>query len=192
MISRFAATLLCATFIALPAHAAKPQIQWDKAYDFTQVKTYQWQIPADESLAQSNPFLHQFIQQQLEAKLTEAGLTKTDGTPDVYVTYHGSTQTETQLHSDSFGYGISGYGMGGWGMYGYGMGPVSTTTRVVNYTKGTLVVDIWDPDTKQLVWRGTANDILISDSNEKTQKNISKAIEAMAKQNRKLRAKGST
>ncbi len=105
------------------------------------------------------------------------------------VTYHGSVMNNVQLQSDSFGYGFGGYGMGGWGMYGYGAaGPVSTTTRVVNYMEGTLIVDIVDPMKKELVWRGSTTPILISDSNDKTQKNISKALDAMVKQNSKLRA----
>jgi hypothetical protein len=189
--SRYVTAVLLSALIALPAYAAKPQIQWNKAYDFTKVKTFKWQAPASPSLAETNPFMHKFIEDAIEQELTKVGLTETEGTPDVYVTYHGSTEKEVQLHSDSFGYGMGGYGMGGWGFYGYGMaGPVSTTTRVVEYNKGTLVVDIWDPTMKELVWRGTAGDILISDSVEKTQKNVSKAIAAMVKQNQKLRGPG--
>jgi len=187
MIKYVVAILLLSVAMVLPAQAAKPQIQWDKAYDFSRVKTFKWQTPASPSLAETDPFMHKHIETAIETELANAGLTKTDGTPDVYVTYHGSTQTEVQLHTDSFGYGMGGYGMGGWGMYGYG-GPVSSTTRAVEYEKGTLVFDIWDPAQKQLVWRGTVNDILISDNKEKTQKNISKAVASMAKQNRKLRA----
>ena len=105
------------------------------------------------------------------------------------VTYHGSVMNQVQLQSDSFGYGFGGYGGAGWGMYGYGAaGPVSTTTRVVNYQEGTLVVDIVDPIKKELVWRGSTTPILISDSNDKTEKNISKALDQMVKQNTKLRA----
>jgi hypothetical protein len=190
--SRYVTAVLLSALIALPAYAAKPQIQWNKTYDFAKVKTFKWQAPASPSLAETNPFMHKFIEDAIEQELTKVGLMETEGTPDVYVTYHGSTEKEVQLHSDSFGYGIGGYGMGGWGYYGYGMaGPVSTTTRVVEYNKGTLVVDIWDPTMKELVWRGTAGDILISDSVEKTQKNVSKAIAAMVKQNQKLRGPGS-
>ena len=46
-------------------------------------------------------------------------------------------------------------------------GPVSTTTRVVEYTKGTLVVDIWDAATKELVWRGEVTDSLPDSNVEK-------------------------
>jgi len=183
--------LLAALVLAPAAHAAKPNIQWNKDYDFSHIKTYAWQEPVAPSLAQSNPFMHKFIQDQIELRLTEAGLMKAaaGAVPDILVTYHGSVQNQVQLQSDSFGYGFGGYGMGGWGMYGYGAaGPVSTTTRVVNYQEGTLVVDFVDPVKKELVWRGSTTPILISDSNDKTQKNISKALDQMVKQNSKLRA----
>jgi len=193
MASSLRATIvLLAALIAVPAaYAAKPNIQWNKDYDFSHVKTFAWQDPAQPSLAQSNPFMHKFIQDEIERRLAAAGLTKAaaGAAPDVWVTYHGAVQNNVELHSDSFGYGFGGYGGAGWGMYGYGAaGPVSTTTRVVEYKEGTLVVDIVDPTKKELVWRGSSTPILISDSNEKTQKNISKALDAMVKQNSKLRA----
>jgi hypothetical protein len=183
--------LLAALAIAPAAFAAKPNIQWNKDYDFSHIKTYAWQDPTAPSLAQSNPFMHKFIQDEIEKRLTASGLMKAAvGTaPDILVTYHGSVMNNVQLQSDSFGYGFGGYGMGGWGMYGYGAaGPVSTTTRVVEYLEGTLIVDIIDPMKKELIWRGSSTPILISDSNDKTQKNISKALDAMVKQNSKLRA----
>src|SRR5215471_470356 len=182
--------LLAASVLAPAAYAAKPNIQWNKDYDFSHVKTFAWQDPKSPSLATSNPFMHKFIQDEIEKRLTAAGLTKAaTGTPDVWVTYHGSVMDNVQLQSDSFGYGFGGYGMGGWGMYGYGAaGPVSTTTRVVNYPEGTLVVDIVDPAKKELVWRGSTTPILISENNDKTEKNISKALDQMVKQNSKLRA----
>jgi len=172
-----------------PAFAQKPQIQWDKDYDFSKVKTFKWQQPSSPSLAESNPIMHKFIESAIETELQKAGLMETTDDPDVYVTYHGSVDTEVQLRSTSFGYGVGGYGMGGWGMSGVSMGNTHTTTREVQTKKGTLVVDIVDPKEKQLVWRGTASGILISDSQEKTQKAVGNAIQDMAKQNRKLRAK---
>jgi len=188
---RVTVVLLATMVLAPAAYAAKPNIQWNKDYDFSHIKTYAWQDPTAPSLAQSNPFMHKFIQDEIEKRLTAAGLMKAaaGGAPDIWVTYHGSVQNNVQLQSDSFGYGFGGYGMGGWGMYGYGAaGPVSTTTRVVEYLEGTLIVDIIDPTKKELVWRGSSTPILISDSNDKTQKNISKALDAMVKQNSKLRA----
>jgi hypothetical protein len=179
---------LIGAFAAVPALAAKPQIQWNTDYDFSQVRTFSWKASAGQSLAESDPFLHQHIINAIEYQLTASGLQEVDSNADVVVTYYGSTETNYTLQSDSFGYGFGGYGLGGWGAYGYGMaGPVSTTTRVSSYDRGTLVVDIVDADDEELVWRGTVSDITVSDDVDKQKKAIDKAIERMAKQSAKLR-----
>jgi hypothetical protein len=175
--------------VGSPVSAQKPQIQWDKDFDFSKVKAFRWQPPSSPSLADSNPIMHKFIESAIETELQMAGLTETTGAPDVYVTYHGSVDTEVQLRSTSFGYSVGSYGMGGWGTSGYSLGSQHTTTREVQTKKGTLIVDIVDAKEKQLVWRGTASGILISDDQAKTQKAVGNAIQDMAKQNRKLRAK---
>ena len=181
--------LLAAALAATPSFAAKPQIQWNTEYDFSSISTFMWQdSPVAVSLAQSEPFLHGHIVNAIEFQLTSSGLTEVQGNADVLVTYYGSVDTEVQLQSNSFGYGWGGYGGPGWGYYGYGGGgPVSTTTRAVEYQRGTLVVDIVDASTNELIWRGTSAEISVTDDIEKLQKNITKAIEKMVKQSQKLR-----
>jgi len=92
--------------------------------------------------------------------------------------------------ASSFGFSVGSYGMGPWGgMSGVAAGPTHTNTREVQTKVGTLVVDIVDAKEKQLVWRGTSSGILISDSQEKTEKAVGNAVKDMAKQGRKLQAK---
>ena len=187
---RLLALLGVAALMTLPAHAQKPQIQWDKNYDFSKVSTFQWQPPSAPSLEDENPFMHKFIESSIETELKNVGFVETTENPDVYVTYHASVNTEISYRSSSFGFSVGSYGMGPWGgMSGVSAGPTSTTTREVQTKKGTLVVDIVDAKEKELVWRGTASGILISDSQEKTEKAVGNAIKDMAKQGRKLQAK---
>jgi hypothetical protein len=182
---RYAGALLLA-LAAVPALAQKPQIQWNDEYDFDAVETFQWQAVDDASLAAANPFMHSLIKNQLESHLATSGLIEVTENPDIFITYYGAQNTEVQLRSDSYGYSYGGYGMGGWGHYGYGsIGPVSTTTRVVEIQHGTLVVDIWDAETMELVWRGTVTDVMPSDP-EKAEKTVIKAIEKLVAQGRKL------
>ena len=185
-------TLLAAIVVpmfALPAYAQKPQIQWNSDYDFDAIQTFQWQLTPDTDLEKSEPFLHSRIKNAIEYQLTAAGLTEVESNPDVYVNYSTSTNTEVRLQSDTYGYGFGGYGRGGWGYYGYGsVGPVSTTTRVTEYEKGTLVVDIWDAKTKELVWRGAVTKT-VPGNVDKAGKLINKAVRKMADQGRKLWAK---
>ena len=181
---------LLAMLVATPVFAAKPQIQWNQSYDFQGIRSFAWQPSAGESLETRSPFLHEHIINTIEFHLSDSGLTEVQSDPDVFVTYYGSVDTEVQLQSDTFSYGWGGYGMGSWGYYGYGFGgPISTTTRVVEYQRGTLVVDIVDAASNELIWRGSASDLSISDDQSKLQKTITKALAKMVKQSRKLRAR---
>ena len=71
--------------------------------------------------------------------------------------------------------------MGGYGYRYGGMGGMGTsTTTVSEYTVGTLVVDMFDAKSKNLVFRGIAEDEL-SDNAEKNAKKLEKASTKMFK-----------
>jgi hypothetical protein len=72
----------------------------------------------------------------------------------------------------------TGGGFAGWGWGGGGMGMATTSTS--QYTVGTLVVDIFDVMTKQLLFRGQAQET-ISNNAEKNTKALYKATEKMFK-----------
>ena len=130
------------------------------------------------------------IKNTLEAELSTSGLTEVESNPDVYVNYHASTSTDIQLRSDSYGYGYGGYGMGTWGGY-YGMsaGPVSTTTRVVEYENGHARRRHLGrcQERARLARRG--HGLVTRHNVEKNQKTVVKAIGKLAAQGRKLWAK---
>jgi hypothetical protein len=181
--------------LTAPVFAAKPQIQWNPAFDFTEVSTFMWQPSAGESLAVTQPFLHEHIINAIEYQLTASGLREVSADADIVVTYYGSTETNYRLQSDAYGYGFGGYGGVGWRYYGspyvypYGssLGAVSTTTTVSQYETGTLVIDIVDADESQLVWRGVASGLSVSNNLSRMQAAIDKAIRRMVKQTQKLR-----
>jgi hypothetical protein len=109
--------------------------------------------------------------------LTEKGWKKVDSNPDALVVVHGATQTKRSLNTFySGGGGWGGYGYRGWGAGGMG----SATTTESEYQVGTLVVDIFNAQTKQLVFRGAAQDE-ISDKAEKNIKKVEKATSKMFK-----------
>jgi hypothetical protein len=181
------AIVALAAFAAAPAFAAKPQIQWDEAYDFSTIKTFAWDAHPETSLEAKNPFMHSRVVAAIEYELTAVGLTKVQANPDVFVTYHTSTEQQVRVNSTSFGYGFGGYGGVGWGHYGYGYGgPVSTTTSVDTYDEGTLVVDIWAAANKTLIWRGTATRVFSQDV-KKAEAQVVEIIQNMGKQSKKLR-----
>jgi hypothetical protein len=88
---------------------------------------------------------------------------------DIALTAVGSAQNQKE-------YQTFYDGLGGWRWGGFG----ETTTTVQNYRVGTLVLDMYDAKTKQLVWRGAASDTL-SDKEEHNEKDLDKAVDKMLK-----------
>ena len=106
------------------------------------------------------------VDKDLQAK----GWRKVDDNADVVVTAVGATKNQQEYQTFYNGLGP------GWGWWGWG--PRNETTEVVNYRTGTLVIDMYDARTKQLLWRGTADDTL-SSKPEKNEKKLDKAVDKM-------------
>jgi hypothetical protein len=151
-------------------------IDYDQSADFESYKTFAWAPTKETSVDDSSPPIHQRIVEAIESKLQAGGLKLVNSNPDLYVTYHTDEKQEMQLNTSHWGYG---YG-GGWYWDPYWhWGPSMSTTTTYEYTRGTLIIDIWDAATKNLVWRGTVEKVVEEDF-EKTSKDIYKAIDRLA------------
>jgi hypothetical protein len=102
-----------------------------------------------------------------------AGWTQVASGGQVAIVAMETTQNQQTLNTLYDGFG------GGWGWRrfgGGGFGDATTTTE--NYKVGTLVVDLFDANSKNLIWRGSASDTL-SDKSEKNIKNLDKGVQKM-------------
>ncbi|WP_420831633.1 DUF4136 domain-containing protein [Bathymodiolus japonicus methanotrophic gill symbiont] len=81
----------------------------------------------------------------------------------------------------------------GYGYYGRGMGVMYNTgskTQVTHYKQGTLIIDIINPKTDQLIWRGAADGRLPKatdreKSDELVQKYVAKILSNFPPKNRR-------
>ncbi len=163
--------------LALPASAQTVHVDYDRSANFDSYRTFAWAKAPDNRMPGESPLTHSRIKNAIEHHLAEAGLVENTEEPDLYVTYHTSSKEEVSFHTSSFG---AGYGPS-WGWDPYWGGRMSTsTTTAHSYERGTLVVDLWDADSKQMVWRGTASAV-VSSNPEKEEKQIYKAIQKMVK-----------
>jgi len=161
------------SFVSAGAFAQDVKVDFDKAADFTKYKTFAIKL----GTSWNNPLGEKRVLAEIQQGLTEKGWTATtdDAKADAVVVLHGATEKQKSLNTFYSG-GYGGYGWrGGWGG---GMG--SSTTTVDEYTVGTLVVDIFDAKSKQLVYRGTATDEL-SNKPEKNAKKLAKASDKLFK-----------
>jgi len=135
--------------------------------DFSKYHTYKW--VAIEGGAHPDQITDAEIKQAVDQQLTGKGMSKVDSdTANLYVGYQIAVDQEKQWNA---------YGMGGGIRFG-GMGTATSSTIDV----GTLVLDMYDPATKQLVWSGHATKTIDpKSSQEKNQKNLDKSMQKLLK-----------
>jgi len=150
------------------AFAQHVQTDFDHQANFNQYKTYSW-----EEIKPANSLWDARIQSAVDAQLAAKGWTKVASGGDVAVVAIKTTQTQRTLQTFYDGFG------GGWRWRGFG-GIGEATTTEQDYKEGTLVVDLYDGKTKQLIWRGSAEDT-VSDKEAKNEKNLDKGVAKMFK-----------
>ena len=170
---------------ATPALAQKVTIDYAHDFDFNSVKTFQY-VDTQESNVKGNDMMAQRVTDMIKKELREGGLTEVQENPDIFVTYHFTTQERTSYQTTNFGYGGYGAGWGGWG-YG-GMGGMGTsTTQAINYTDGTLIIDAYDSSEKKMIWRGTGT-VTVKAKPEKQIKQVENILEKIGKKWEKILA----
>ena len=128
---------------ATGAWAQKITVEFDQAADFARYKTF---AIRDGQLNSRNPALNsELVKKRIEADivrdLSARGLEMTTGRADLNVRYRFGSARKAEI--ERYPAGWRGFG-----------------TRVVRvpYTEGTLVIDLRDPSTRSLVWRGIASE----------------------------------
>jgi hypothetical protein len=160
---------------SLAASAQDVKTDYDKNADFKSLKTFSTKL----GTSWGNSMSENRIMERLEAALSAKGWQKVASGGDALVALHGASSTKRSVNTFYSGdAGWGGYGYRGWGGGGMSMGTATTTES--EYQVGTIVVDIFNASSKQLVFRGTASDT-ISDKIEKNMKKVDKAYQKMFK-----------
>jgi hypothetical protein len=172
-----------AMMIATTALSQDVRYNYDKGTDFSKFKTYKWVVIKDAQTA--NEIVDKQIKSTVDAQLLVKGLTAVDtDNADLYLAYQTAVGTEKQFTSFSSGGMGPGWGYGG-GWYGggwYGGGGGMTTGSTSTIYVGQLVLDMYKPADKDLVWRGTVSKTLDPKAKpEKQEKNLNKAVAKLLK-----------
>ena len=120
---------------------------YDHSVDFSKYRTFTW-IERDE--AQIPKHLDMRLRRVVDEVLSdEKGFEKAPVPPtaDLLLAYYVSFHEELEVDYAVHGY-YAPYRYGYWPGYGYG------AAHVRSYAVGTVVLDIVDRETKQLVWTG--------------------------------------
>lgn len=134
--------LVLATNVTFAQHV---KTDYDHNVNFEKYKTYSWR-----DVRTQDPLWVDRIKEAVNRQLMAKGWMLAPSGGDASIVAIGTTKNHQTL--DTF-YNDMG---GGW-LWG-GFGDATTTTET--YTVGTLVVDIFDSNTKKLIWRGSASNTL--------------------------------
>ena len=161
----------CATLILVLSAISLAQtvyVDYNHHTDFTKFKTYAWG-QKDNPNAIQDSIMVQSAQQSIDSQLAAKGLQKVQESqnPDLIVVTSSGMKQQTSYNA---------WGTGGW-RFGGGTASITPETSEI----GTLVVDIYDANGKQMVWRGISQGTL-SKKGEKNEKELNKAIDKMFKQ----------
>ena len=154
---------------AAKSSAQQVKTDYDRSANFAQYKTYSWeQVKTKDALDVDR------VKSAVNAALAAKGWSQVDSGGDVSIIAVETTQEQQSLNTFYDGFG------GGWGWRRFGGGFGEATTTTDTYKVGTLVVDLFETKTKQLLWRGTSSDTL-SNNSDKNIKNLDKGVEKMFK-----------
>ena len=163
------ATFVSTVLLSTIALAQEISFDFNRATDFTAFKRYAWV----RGTAINDEINHNRIVNAVNTQLGAKGLVQVQATdnPDVLVAYHATFDRNLQINGFS----------SGWGGYRFG-GSRSGTARAEEILVGSLVVDVVNARTKNIVWRGMATrDIDVNASPDKREKNINRAAEKLFK-----------
>ena len=144
---------------------ADVKTDYNHSTDFGKYRTYSWiKVQAGDQLWQER------IKTDVDQGLAVKGWQQVPSNGDASVSAFGSTHEQQTLNTFYNNLG------GGWRWGGFG----EATTTTENTPVGTLVVDIFDTPSKELIWRGVAANTL-SGSPEKNAKKLSKTVDDLFK-----------
>ena len=142
----FLVGIVATALLAAACSTLTTAVDYDHTVNWSQFHTFQ----LVEGTKDPMTFTQKRIEDAITGQLTSKGWTATTGNPDILVYTHTVLSHQKQWNATSMG----GWGYRGWG----GMGGGMATATETNIPIGNLVVDLVNPKTKELVWRGQASD----------------------------------
>lgn len=157
-------------FVAVCAYGQQVHYNYDRAANFAAYKTYQWVDISGGAVP--DQLVDQAIKQAIDEQLAQKGLTKVEKDPDLYIGYRAGVVLEKSISVQRSG----GPHFGSPWDFDTAHGQTSTVPV------GLLLVDIYDREKKQLVWRGdAAKTIDLKKDPDKNYKNLQKAMAKLFK-----------
>ena len=158
-----------------PAFLGAQQVHtdYDRKAPFSDYRTFSFY-----RLQTVNPLDRDLLRKEITSDLTYHGWREVPTGGDVTITAIGSQKDVQQYQTFYDGLG-PGFGYGGWGgWWGEGFGGGLSTTTQQTIPLGTLLGDLYDSHTHNLVWRGVSHE-MNTQNMDKNAGQIQKAVDEM-------------
>lgn len=163
------ATLTLCALAAAPAFAGKPQVDYDRQYDFASKQSFVWGKGTPAGDINEKRIVH-----AVERNLQAVGLTEAQS---------ADLEVRTHVHVDRVVQSKGSVGIGIGRSVGFGGIGVSTSkpmgTKVSEV--GNLAIEIYDRESGDLVWQAVVSDT-VDASGDKLEKIINNAVDKAFKQ----------
>jgi Domain of unknown function (DUF4136) len=171
--------LLSLSLMITCAYSQDIHYNYDRSANFASYKTYQWVDLPGPSGAVLDQLIDHDIKRAIDEQLTQKGLTRVESGGDLQVGYHAILREEKAVNLNGFGTGAGPWGWGG-GLGSFNSAAVIGQTSTI--TNGMLMIELYDPAKKQLIWRGDATKTMdIKNNPDKNYKNLQKAMTKLFK-----------
>jgi len=170
------------TLLFVQVHAQKVHTDRDKDADFTKYKTFTflgWQNDSDKLLndLDKDRMLKAFGNELDSRQLKKADDNDADMAISLFLVVEQKTSTTAYTNYYGGGGAYGGYRRGAWG---WGGGSSNTTYTENDYIKGTLVMDVYDNETKNLIWQAVASGT-VKENPKNRDKSIPKTVKKLMK-----------
>ncbi len=180
---KFRSLLVIVALFAACAAKIKVTTEHDPAANFSNLKTYAW-FPGSTKGGTlvgiiRNEFVHATVRSAVETQLARKGYERIlSGTPDFWIRYYAALRSRLVVQTE--------YDSGLGGLSELQRSAVLDTpmqSRTVEFNEGTLALDVVNPETNRLMWRGTAKTrINVDISDRKQEARINKAARKLLEQ----------
>ncbi|UCD56922.1 MAG: DUF4136 domain-containing protein [Candidatus Hydrogenedentota bacterium] len=124
---------------------------YDREADFTILKTYDW-LPVPPE-ARADGLIVKRITNAVDRELEAKGFTMMPEAPDFHIAIYGERLTKLDIRDRGYDYGPYRY-------RGYYWPEDRRRIEVYQYDEGTLILDLINAQTNELIWRGTATAVI--------------------------------
>jgi hypothetical protein len=141
--------IIIIALLALPGCRSEMRVysDYDPEYDLRKYHTFNWSqninVELGKNPLQYNELNDKRIKSAVQEQMIRRGYVSSTDKPDLVLHYHIIIDDQSIVTTDPHGYFYSPYWM-------------DLRTNVYEYREGTLIIDVMDPKTNNLIWRGWA------------------------------------